>query len=383
MSLSTGAFHVLFIIQKFVPLPFLADIKRQRLIKNQFKLNPHHYLYKIFSEITILFVMLPIALFRISWLIIHWKSYTTFNIDEFIVYGILTCVILIYLPACIVFHTDSSWIIAVINNLCEIGLQLQQDERNKSKKILRYFLGVKTIKPVFAYCLAIPVLCLALAFAAAALSFSYLPINLVFGQHPVVKIVSAILYGSLTAYGGFSCFTTFLLFMIFFEHVIQFSSKTCQNMFKNYNTKIFFINCYRYRMTQIFLKWYSSLFSLFFANVIFIGILLGSCGAYWTIKMFNKVNFVIFILGPSMSSLCCVIAIVFTHMAGLPYKNSQKFKNISVSCLRKKEERQTLRSLKSCGLQLQPYGVCTSKLGVLIVDNIIQNTVDALLFDSS
>lgn len=98
------------------------------------------------------------------------------------------------------------------------------------------------------------------------------------------------MYDLITAYGGLIAFTTFLLGMIFIKFVMQLSCETCNNGLKINNRKIFYINRYTYRMTQILLKSYVSLFSLFFTNGIFIGILLAFLRSLLGYKNAQKAN---------------------------------------------------------------------------------------------
>lgn len=90
-----------------------------------------------------------------------------------------------------------------------------------------------------------------------------------------------------------------------------------------------------------------------------------------------------YLSGPVLSSRGFLIAIVFEYMFGLPCKNLEQFQIIWQPKLRKKEERKVILSLKSCGFQVGPYGMVTRKLGLIIRDDIISNTVSALLLDVS
>ncbi len=50
MLLSTGSFQVLFLIQTFVQLPFVVNVKKNRLEKFQLDFSTLKIKYKIFSE---------------------------------------------------------------------------------------------------------------------------------------------------------------------------------------------------------------------------------------------------------------------------------------------------------------------------------------------
>lgn len=375
MLLSTVAFQVLFLIQKLVPLPFLADTKHQRLVKNPFNVKQRFYQYKLFSEFIVLFLLFPITLFRIGWQISNWKSYTISNLDELMIYSIIICFTLIYLPVCILFHTESKNIIEISNNCCQLTLIDQNSPKNNTEALFKKF------KPILAYCIFVPFTLIVLACSAASFAFSFLPFNLVLGQSLVAKVVASLLYGIMAKYGGLSVLATLLLSTIWFEHLIVFTGDL-RNIAGPFH-KAVYKKFHRYRMAEILLKLSSSTFSPFFTNLIFVGIVLSSCGAYWTVKMYSKVYLILYMIGPVISSLGIVIAIGFTYMTGLPCKNLENFKKFLIIQIQKKEERKVLRSLNSCGFHLGPYGIARSKLGLHICDEIIRNTVTVLLLDSS
>ncbi len=85
----------------------------------------------------------------------------------------------------------------------------------------------------------------------------------------------------------------------------------------------------------------------------------------------------------SFACLCCfVTSNVFQYMAGMPYEHSEHFKPFWLTKIRKREERKVLLSLKSCGIQLGPYGIASKRLGALICYAIMNNAVDAVLLFS-
>lgn len=155
MSLSAGAFQVLFIIQKFVPPSILVDRKRKLFMENPLKLKPHIYRSKLLTEFTLLIVFFPITLFYTGWLLLNWKSYTISNIYELIVYSMLTCWILVYLPVCILFHTESKSIIEHLNNSCHLRFPLKQVDQKNSKHNTEALFRKLTFKPFFAYCVVV------------------------------------------------------------------------------------------------------------------------------------------------------------------------------------------------------------------------------------
>ncbi len=61
-----------------------------------------------------------------------------------------------------------------------------------------------------------------------------------------------------------------------------------------------------------------------------------------------------------------------------PYKNSKYFKMYWTRFAVGKREKMMIRECKPVGFTLGPYGTATSKLGLLLFDDIIRNTVTML-----
>src|SRR5258705_391253 len=115
MLLSKGCFQVLFILQKFMPIPFAVNDEKNRFEKRKLTIKSWKIICQLVSEIPTLFVLFPIALFRMLWLILHWKSYTIHNVDEFVIFGIVTCSIVNYIPVFVLFHSEPNLIIGTLN----------------------------------------------------------------------------------------------------------------------------------------------------------------------------------------------------------------------------------------------------------------------------
>ncbi len=65
----------------------------------------------------------------------------------------------------------------------------------------------------------------------------------------------------------------------------------------------------------------------------------------------------------------------------MPYTQTKKFKTFWTLNSLRKEERKRLQACKPTGFVLGPYGVCASKLGLHICDDIVHNTVTMILLD--
>ncbi len=258
---------------------------------------------------------------------------------------------------------------------------------NNFSQFLDALFQTRSIKPLFAYGLAFPFIILPPASVLVPFILPNLPLELLFGSSFFAQIFSGFIYGIISTYTGLSVLTTLLIEMILIENIIEFTeqicNRACNNNLLSQSHKRFYEFCHGYRMAQILINCTNSILCVFVVNLTFMGILLGSCAAYITVKMYGEVHFIIYLCGTSLTIICFVVAIVFTYLVGLPYKNLETFKTYWLTKVHCKENRKVLRSLRSCGFQMGPYGVSTSKLGVKICDDIIQNTVTVLLLGSA
>ncbi len=99
-------------------------------------------------------------------------------------------------------------------------------------------------------------------------------------------------------------------------------------------------------------------------------------------KMYGQIYIVTYLCGPALATIWFVIAILFTQLFVIPYKHSTQFKKYWVCHVRRKEEKKLLQSCKPSGVLIEPYGVGRPIMGLIICDDIIHNTVTALLLDS-
>lgn len=212
---------------------------------------------------------------------------------------------------------------------------------------------VQLIKPLFAYSIAIPFILLPPAFAGVPFILSNVILELILGSSLISKLVCSVLYGIVTVYAGLSVITALLVSMIFIENLIQFTTKVCDasNNYdfvteanKNFNKK-----CQKYGVAQILLNCNNTIFGPFLKNLTFVGILLGTCAGYMTIKMYGKVHFILYLCGPSLTAITFVVAIVFNYLLGLPCKNLKKFKRFWLTKIRKKEDRKICFPLNHVG----------------------------------
>ncbi len=384
MSLTQGVFAEHSIVQQIIPPPYFLNMKENVITQSSLYSSEFRHTFRIFSELLMLVIIFPICILRLSWLVLNWKSFTSQNVEQLIVYGMISFVILVYVPVYVLFHTKSDNIIATINETCNLGSSFNTSVKNH-KRFKIPLLGKRSIMELFVYGFAIPIILLIPAFAAAPIALSYLPFQLIFGNNFPVNIISALLYGIATAHGALSVLSLLLIIILFLENLIEYSKTTYyKSSAYNFVNGRRFVLCYiRFRTLQVIFKCANILFAPFLTNLIFIGILLATSGVYVTFKMYDQLHIIMYLCGPALASICFVIAILFTILFGIPYIDSKKFKSYWIRHIRRIEEKKCLKSCQPSGVVLEPYGVMRPTTGLLICDDIIHNTITALLLDSN
>ncbi len=173
----------------------------------------------------------------------------------------------------IVFHTEPDSLILTVSNACKFGFNLQHNRFNKSNR--------NSFKSIFAHSLVIPSVLLPLAFAVTPFTFSHHPLK----RSLVVKMLSGLWYGICGLYGGLCVIAMLMTMIIFAKNLIEFTNEMVKYNHLRINTNLFAKTCNDYRIAQILIYCCDTTFIPFTMNLIFIGILFASCGAYWTIEM--------------------------------------------------------------------------------------------------
>lgn len=378
MSLASSIFRVHSIFNRLIPPPYYCNTINQRLEICQ---NYNKIYYKLFrlSCLSIFFLAyLPICIHRLSWLCFHWKSYSSHNIQQVFIHSMFICIILIVFPAFNIFKTQTSQIIFLTNEICRLGATYKNPVTRKiglGNRILQ------KVKEWFAFIFALPFMLLVPAIFSSPFVFNYLPMQLVFGNSIVVKIIAGVIYSSTTAYGASCILSVLLIAILCLENFIIYTSSICSRKCA-LSTKLFFIVCFRrFRVTQILIRIGNIIFDQFLTMLIFVGIVLASCATYTTAKLYNRISFVAYLLSPSIAITSFMIALLLTYLANIPYDNSKLFRKNWILVL-KREQRRMLLTCRPFGFQLGPYGIVTAKLGLSICDDIVRNSVTMILLDS-
>ncbi len=130
---------------------------------------------------------------------------------------------------------------------------------------------------------------------------------------------------------------------------------------------------------QIFLTMANDIVLHFLTFLVFIGVVLGSCGAYMTLKMYSMLNLFMYMLAPAITLLAFGPAVLLTFLADFPHQNSKMFKVYWNQVLTRKNDKQILRACHQVGFHIHPYGMVTAKLGLSICEEIVRNELTILL----
>ncbi len=377
MSLTKMAFQIISIFEKVIPPPFTVNVCKMYLSANSLYSRPVYRRYRAFSNLTTLLIV-SIIILRLVWLIFHWKSFTCHNIEQLIVYGMGLILGQIYLTVYQLFRYKSFEITNTINHAC--NLKSRSDINLKISLVYNYknasIQDIFVLSFTFGFALVLPV------FFCIPFALRYLPFQLVFGSNTLIYLCEGILYSICATNGTFPVLYTFLVILIFIEQLYTFTATLLEKTYiqdHQMRVNLLFKRLHKLRIAQILNERCNYLFSTFSTNLVLVGVLLASCGAFGTLKMYTQLNLVSYLLFPTITIVCVVTAIVFTHLFGLPYEHSRKFRTRWHLYVTSKYGKKVIQSCQPFGYQIGPYGTCANNLGIMICDDIIHCTVNVLL----
>lgn len=376
--------HTLF--QNVFPMPYAVDLSNYKVI------DSHHHqttIHKIIrTTILLLFFcfFIPTLILRIAWYCFHWKSFTVNHIDQLILYFYYFTLTFIFLPAFYTQHKHTKDFQYVSNQLFKVVKNLPG---NRSPSFLVNF-GIKvpfveteaTIMDILVYLISISCSIVGLGTVFLPFAISYDPVQFVFGNSSLlVKLMSAIVYFFPLSYGTATVISILILNFVFSEGILRYSSTI--HFYKSafsFSTRLTFLNCYkRFRTMQLLVIIGNNIQGEFLSALIFVGVFLGSVGTYMTFKMYSRLSLFLYMIGPATAMTSLGLALLLTFLNNFPYQNSKIFKLYWKQFVARKEDRRMLYACKAYGVDLGLYGMSTSKLGLLICDDIIQNSVTMLL----
>lgn len=356
MSLTQTAFKVQSFLERFVPPPYSANLDTGRLVTSAEYNKKRHKKYRILV-ISLLVLLFPFVFWRSCWLFYNWKTYTQHNVDQAIVYAFIICGIIIFWGALHVVLVKYEGVVYMVNQCIKIGIC--------------YDAKVKI------FILLIP---------GGPFAITFDPIQVIFGADGyLVKFGAGAFYSGVGVYIVCILLSAFILLILFLEGMLTYSLLLHfhHTKLKNPMVHLKFEKCHKLlREIEILLKVTDHVYGPFLIFLIIVGILMAPCGAHITVKMYDKLNILTFAVGPIITLLFFSIAISLTFLSNFPQKHSKIFIQFWKSYLILKRDKKILRACKPLGFNLGPYGVATAKLGIIICDDMVQNTVTLMLLDS-
>ncbi len=197
MSLTPAALKVQSLAQKIIPLPYHLDLQRKRLTHSESYYKKLHIINRTLFDVLFLLLFVFVTL-RLTWLVINWKTYTIYQMEEAIIYSFVLCLIGIYIPIfyvqsqndLVIFHMNQTFILAALCNKIY----------PKNYYIRFPILGKQSILEIFIYGLSLCFIQFLPAFFAAPFAITYCPLQLMFGSYIYVKLTEGFIYIFITTH---------------------------------------------------------------------------------------------------------------------------------------------------------------------------------------
>lgn len=383
MSLTLAALEIHSYLQVVVPPPYEVQYVSKRLTKSTLYNKNHHKLLRFFTEYLAMPIIIPSFFYRLVWLFFNWKLYTVHEMEQAILYAVISCLLLIYLSVSFMMHSNCSVIVHLVNQITLFG-RLGEVNLNKFISVKLPMLGNRSIYQLLMYGIAMCFTLLTPAFFAIPFAVPFCPVQLVLGTSLPIKLIAAIFYAPLLLYGGSCVFSIMLLLIICLENLAFYSiylRRYCAPHSETMSRRKFQQFFIGFRNTQILLKLVNIVFGPFCTALIFVGIFLASSGAYVTVRMYGNIYFLTYFTTTAITVLCFVMALLLTFLAFIPYRHCFYLKHRWASDFNK-EVRKILRASQPGRFLLGPYGYVNARLGLMICDDIIRNAVTILLLNA-
>lgn len=382
MSFTKAAFRVHFYLQNFIQTPFIVDSNLKFLQNSNSHQKRYQKLVKALVWLSLLFII-PFSFGHWFWLFFHWKSFTIYHVDRLVYYSFLPAFVFVCVSGCVTQHKRNILLQYAVNQSCKI-----EPATSTSTILTASFqiplIGVISIKEIVVYCLSSGIFIEMVGLSALPFYISYDPVQLIIGSNIIfVKIFAAFISWWYVSFLSTTFLSMLLISIAFLEGVISLSErlhlhrKTALTLTSNT-----FYHCYKkLQELHVFTIVGNDAIEEYNVSMVFAGVFLASSSAYMMFKMYSMVNLVVYMFAPAITCLCFLIAIILTYLANVPHKSSKIFLIFWKRRVNGKIYNILLRSCKSAGFSLGPYGTATAKLGIQICDDIIKNTVTMLLLD--
>lgn len=379
MSLIIATFDVHHIIQTkcLFPLPYFLDKTSLQVHNNQ------RFAQKFYKRIGIgncisVALLYAVIVLRLFWLILNWSSYSLYHLDQGILYVSLWCLISL-------FHVISFVMVSKANTVkYAVNQSLILTQKTSGNKYFEAILQIfaKGLIPVFASLIII-------GFMMMPWGIEFEPVQLVIGNSIAAKVVASLIYLLTLLQPFMYTGSAFLLMISFLESCNKFSSRLhssayCASEMFRLSTINNFKKQYRLLVIlRILIIIGCELCELPSAFLIFLGVILASCSGYATLKLYSFFPFFLYLAMPALTIICFLIAMLFTFVASVPMTNCSNFKVFWNRLADRRLIKMKVNAVPLISFSVGPYGIVTRKLGVTICDDIIRNTVTALLLDST
>lgn len=376
MSFKDATFQLHSWVQNVFPASYLVEISQNRLITHPLYSKLY---FKILRYLILLLgvIGLPTTVIHLIWLFVNWETYTYENGSEAVLYIIAASGLFILNYCNYLLVRKGNDRIFVITQVCKLA---PDDSSKNGYKLL----GKYTTKQLFIYGLSAVFLILDLSMVLLPFAISIDPIQIAIGQSIFAKLQAALIYGLGMSFMGWYLLSTFILYITALEKIEFFTRKLVHKLPKVTSIQPLpshkFYKCFQdYQISYVFFTIGLESVADFPLVLISVGIILCSITTTGTLTMWGRINIMTYFLLPAVSGIAFSIALVVTYVGALPYVNALRCHRFWKYHVRKRLDKRMLRTLRPFGFLIGPYGICTTKLGLLICDDIINNTVDLLL----
>lgn len=263
MSFTESTLKIHALVQNILPPPYFVDRKRQIIYPNKtFYRFPNKILR---SPIYLLFLFLfPLVIGRLSYLFVHWKSYSSPPSDEVAFYGILV-------TAQDIVNANNFFVVAKKSVIEKFMIEILKVNTTNDKLKFR----PQLLKEMIAYNIAGTVPVISIAWFVWPLVCTWDPLQLCFGPRIAIKLIAALSYGIGSVYVLCLIFSVVLLFLSTVENLETFTKNLYRDKTNNHRN-IFS----RVPVGNYYLRFQTTRYLVTFVNELFCSIIQYYC-IFW------------------------------------------------------------------------------------------------------
>lgn len=380
MLLTAIALRVYFYLQLVFPMPFKVDKNSGVFTRNKNYSQKRRFLW--FPE-TFGVLSAMVYGFSLLYLILNWKNFTVFNIDIFVINCLLTAASSIGIITGVTLQCKASQIDCIFNGLLRLtSLYQTRTISSTTQRAIDMITGV----------ILVPVMLFPIIVGISPFKFSHDPFQMFLGKTIYVKVLAMTVFSSTFYYLPTSFFAILSFSVAYLDRITVFSKSLVASVSKSSEShdsalagapksiqKRFQLSYRRHTIIVLIMDRFNESFSVFYAGLIMIGVLLATCCTYAILKMFGKVINAVYFMFTWTVIVCFTVALGFTYWAGLTCIHSRKSISYWKVYATRKETKKLLQAILVRGFDTGPYGVACAKLGLMICDDIIRNSVTLLL----